>query len=412
MSHGRFVAQRQPALETSSVTCEAAVTQALREYGALTRTKLAGVTGWSRATISTTVQSLLRDGQVSEERSDSQTARGRPATLVRMNPVRADVLGLEIGRGHVAAAAADGADLVIAETARSVSPSTTVLERTTIGLKLLADLAAGGGPHLRHARAIAVGTPGPQFSGNAPHSTDAALTQPADERAQVVALLSERLNIPVGISNNTRCTALGEATSGVAGGARDMLYLRVDEGIGGGVVADGAILEGHWGTAGEFGHVTIDSNGKRCACGGRGCLETIAAMPVLLATTGEPDAQTLTDNLQHGAVYPEVNRAASSVAQVLAGALATVDSSIIVLGGSVALLPGFLAMVKDYVFDLAPSWCRQNLSIRAAEDDRTAGARGCLVQARSKLDINTPYVRPCSNPDHRRNAMNDDSNER
>lgn len=386
MSHEPSLAPQQLRREASATTSEAAVARALRDYGPMTRTELASVTGWSRATISTSVQCLLQNAQVSEERGDRPNERGRPATFIRMNPARIDVMGLEIGRAHVAAAAADGADVLVGETAQSVTPDTTIVERTVAALTLLTGLAADREADLSHVRAIAVGTPGPRFSGGTVASSDQALNRIANERSEVVELLTERFGVPVEVGNNTRSTALGEATSGVAAGASDMLYLRVDEGIGGGVVTGGALLEGHWGTAGEFGHVVIDALGTRCPCGGRGCLETVAAMPVLLAATGEPNADTLAESLQNGAGYAEVTRAAAAVAQVLAGTLATVDSSIVVLGGSVARLPGFLTVVKDHVFDLAPSWCLANLSVRVAEDDQTAGARGCLVQARSRLD--------------------------
>lgn len=378
--------QRQLGGMASLGAGEAAVTQALREHGPLTRTDLAAVTGWSRATVSTTVQALLHEGQVSEERGGNRTDRGRPATVVRIDPTRVDVVGLEIGRGHIAAAAADGADVLTGEAARSVAADTTIVERTAAALDLLAELVTEHRAHLSKVRAIAVGTPGPRFSTSGPQTNDLPLTRIGHERSEVVDLLTERFRVPVDVSNNTRCTALGEATSGVAAGASDMLYLRVDEGIGGGIVAGGTVLEGHWDTAGELGHVVVDPGGRRCACGGRGCLETIAAMPVLLAATGEPDAGTLAENLRRGVDYAEVTRAAWAVAQVLSGALATVDSSIVVLGGGVARLPGFLTLVTDHVFDLAPSWCLADLAIRTAEDDRTAGARGCLVQARARLE--------------------------
>lgn len=378
--------RRRSAGDGVSVASAQAVTGALREHGPTTRAQLTAVTGLSRATVSAVVQSLLRDGRVSEERDGRPAEPGRPAALVRLNPSRIDVVGLEVGRGHVAVAAADAADVLIGEVARSAPAGASVLERTAAALALLDELAAGRGVDLSRVRAVAVGTPGPRFSREVRRSSDLALTRTARERAEVLELLTERFRVPVEVDNNTRCTALGEATSGVAAGARDMLYLRVDEGVGGGVVAGGALLDGHWGTAGEFGHVVVDPGGARCRCGGRGCLELVAAMPALLAATGTSDASDLTDGLQRGAHHAEVARAARAVAQVLAGALAALDSSVVVLGGSVARLPGFLARVEAGLVDLAPSWCLADLSVRGAEDDRTAGARGCLVRARTRLE--------------------------
>lgn len=365
---------------------EAAVLAALREHGPATRAQLVTVTGLSRATVSDVVQLLLRGDHVSEERGKGGTEPGRPAAMVRLNPLWVDVVGLEIGRAHTAAAAADAADTLIGEVARSAPAEASILERTMAALELLDELVAEREVDLSRLRAVAVGTPGPRFTKSTRASTDLALTRTVRERAEVVEVLTKRFGVPVEVDNNTRCTALGEATSGAGAGARDLLYLRVDEGIGGGAVAGGALLEGHWGAAGEFGHVVVDPTGGRCPCGGRGCLELVAAMPALLAATGAADAGALTEGLQSGAYRSEVTRAARAVAQVLAGALASLDSSIVVIGGSVARLPGFLAQVEANLVDLAPSWCLADLSVRPAKDDRTAGARGCLVRARTRLE--------------------------
>lgn len=90
-------------------------------------------------------------------------------------------------------------------------------------------------------------------------------------------LMSERLDRPVVMDNDANCALLAEARAGAAEGASDALLLTLGTGIGGGVLIGGQIYRGAGGAAGELGHVVVDSEGPRCPCGNRGCLETYAS---------------------------------------------------------------------------------------------------------------------------------------
>src|SRR5438105_3753537 len=64
---------------------------------------------------------------------------------------------------------------------------------------------------------------------------------------------------------------------GTGSGCKNLVYLTISTGIGGGVIIDGKILEGANGTAAELGHMSIDWHGQRCSCGNMGCLESLAS---------------------------------------------------------------------------------------------------------------------------------------
>lgn len=104
----------------------------------------------------------------------------------------------------------------------------------------------------------------------------------ADLRAAEV--LTERIGLPVRVDNDANLAALAEARHGAARGARLAVVLTVGTGIGGAIVADGSILRGVSGAAGEFGHTVIDPDGPACGpgCPGRGCLETRVSGRALL----------------------------------------------------------------------------------------------------------------------------------
>ncbi len=92
---------------------------------------------------------------------------------------------------------------------------------------------------------------------------------------------------PVSLLNDARMATLGEFTFGSGRGSRDMLFVTVGTGIGGGLVLDGKLRFGAFGAAGEIGHHTILPEGAPCSCGARGCLETLVSGPVLAAAGRE-----------------------------------------------------------------------------------------------------------------------------
>lgn len=88
--------------------------------------------------------------------------------------------------------------------------------------------------------------------------------------------LAEALEIPVYFDNDANGGALAEWFFGAGKGCRDFLYLTMSTGIGGGIIANGALLQGANGLAGELGHVIIERDGPLCGCGMHGCLEAYA----------------------------------------------------------------------------------------------------------------------------------------
>ncbi len=90
-------------------------------------------------------------------------------------------------------------------------------------------------------------------------------------------IVEEETGIKTLLVNDANAAALGEMYFGAAKGARNFIYITISTGIGGGIVIDGKIYAGSLGTAGEIGHMTIDTDGPRCNCGNTGCWETLAS---------------------------------------------------------------------------------------------------------------------------------------
>ncbi|MBA3355126.1 MAG: ROK family protein [Pyrinomonadaceae bacterium] len=86
----------------------------------------------------------------------------------------------------------------------------------------------------------------------------------------------------VEIENDANAAAYGEYKVGAGRGSRDMFYITIGAGIGGAIILEGKLWTGASGFAGEFGHITIDTEGLECECGNTGCLETLASGPSIV----------------------------------------------------------------------------------------------------------------------------------
>ncbi|MBP2258106.1 ROK family glucokinase [Virgibacillus alimentarius] len=89
--------------------------------------------------------------------------------------------------------------------------------------------------------------------------------------------LKELANVPVYVENDANMAALGENWKGSGNQAKDLIFVTLGTGVGSGIIANGKILNGRNGTAGEIGHLTVEPGGYLCNCGRKGCLETIAS---------------------------------------------------------------------------------------------------------------------------------------
>jgi glucokinase len=90
------------------------------------------------------------------------------------------------------------------------------------------------------------------------------------------ANLEDAVNLPVAVLNDVQAATYGEWVHGAGHGADDLVCMFVGTGVGGGVIANGELVRGYGGSAGEVGHITVDLHGPPCRCGNRGCVEAYA----------------------------------------------------------------------------------------------------------------------------------------
>jgi glucokinase len=100
---------------------------------------------------------------------------------------------------------------------------------------------------------------------------------PVLNNCQLVARLQPQSPWPLWLENDANLFALGEYWLGAGQGHPNMLGITLGTGVGGGLILDGRLWSGSAGTSGEIGHMTVDPEGRKCHCGNRGCLETMAS---------------------------------------------------------------------------------------------------------------------------------------
>lgn len=140
---------------------------------------------------------------------------------------------------------------------------------------------------------IGIGAP----NGNHENGTIAfASNLPWKETFPIVRLLQERTLLPVALINDAKAAAIGERTYGAARGMRDFIIITLGTGVGSGIVANGELIFGHDGLAGELGHFIIRRGGRPCGCGRCGCLETYCSARGMARTAVELLQESMEDS--------------------------------------------------------------------------------------------------------------------
>lgn len=144
--------------------------------------------------------------------------------------------------------------------------------------KVIAETRAATGANREDFLGVGIGSPGPldRERGLVIFTPNLGWRDfPLRDRVQ------DGVKLPATLDNDANCATLGEWWIGAAKGARHVVGLTLGTGIGGGLILDGKLYHGASDVAGEIGHSSIDSTGRRCGCGNYGCLEAYASGPAI-----------------------------------------------------------------------------------------------------------------------------------
>jgi glucokinase len=177
-------------------------------------------------------------------------------------------IGVDIGGTKVAAGVVDE-DGTIIDTERRSTPSQDVVETERVIAEVVQILAA------RH-EVVAVGIGAAGWIAN-DRATVLFSPHLAWRNEPLRAALSDRIGSAVIVENDANAAAWAEYRFGAAQRARVAICVTLGTGIGGGLVIDGQVYRGAFGVGAEYGHMAVVQDGRRCACGNRGCWEMYAS---------------------------------------------------------------------------------------------------------------------------------------
>ena len=196
------------------------------------------------------------------------------------------VVGVDIGGTKTAILVCEASDGEPGGTVRARSVAPTAVGAPERAADAIATLVAAtlsqAAAEPDEVAALGIGVPG-RVDRDTGHVTLAVNLDWHD--LPLASRLEKRLGIPTTVENDVRAAALGLHRRRVFGNTQSLALLAIGTGISAGVVLDGRLHRGSLGLAGEIGHVIVDPDGVRCACGNRGCFEAVAAGPAIVNRT-------------------------------------------------------------------------------------------------------------------------------
>ncbi|MBT9433160.1 ROK family protein [Candidatus Sodalis endolongispinus] len=258
-----------------------AVYRLIDTYGPVSRIALSKYARLAPASITKIVRELMEAHLVRETEYQENGLRGRPAIGVVVETQAWHFLSIHISHGSLSLSLRElSSKLVVEDTVPLPSQAT---------LPLLTRLVAEvDGFFTRHQRQLE-------------RLTAIAVTVPGiiDAQAGVIhrmpwyevsdmplgEVLSNHIGVPVYLQHDICAWTMAEALYGAARGSNDVIQIVIDHNVGAGVITGGRLLHGGSRTLVEIGHTQIDPDGRRCYCGNRGCLETVAGIESILEHT-------------------------------------------------------------------------------------------------------------------------------
>jgi len=310
-------------------------------------------------------------------------------------------IGVDIGGTKVAAGVVDDEGRVL-DTTRRLTPGHDVAETEDVIADAVAELMS------RHeVSAVGIGAAGWIANDRATFLFSPHL---AWRNEPLRDALAEAIGVPVVVENDANAAAWAEYRFGAARDARVAVMVTLGTGIGGGLVVSGVLYRGAFGVGCEYGHMSVVPDGRRCACGNRGCWEMYASGTALardareladIAPVSAHRLMELADGNPDQLTGPLVTQAANEgdpaaveiytamgrwLGRGLANLAAVIDPTVFVIGGGVSEAGDLLLLPAQQAFreTLTGRGFRPVADVKLAELGPEAGLVGAADLARRR----------------------------
>jgi len=259
------------------------VLDAIRKTGRVARIDLARTTGISQATVTSITGELLREGLIEEVPRDDtgrEGRRGRPRIDLKPRGEAHVVAGMKIAHLSISVVFLDYEGRELGDFETDVDEeSYTEDDFATLVSATLIQAANSCKVDVESVSALGLG-----LSGVVDVEGGVVYWSPSlsSRNVRLQDALADRLSVPVFIDNDANLVAVAERDFGVGKDASNFVVLTIENGVGMGIILDGALYRGSRGCGAEFGHTKVQLDGALCRCGQRGCLEAYVADYALL----------------------------------------------------------------------------------------------------------------------------------
>ncbi len=241
-----------------------------REYH-ISRAEISRRLGLSRSTVTELVKDLIKLNFLSED-GIGESSGGRKPIVLKFNDDARVVLGIDIGATHVSVAMTNLRGKLITWKERK-HPVRKDPEGTQKVINELCDeCLVSVDKKEEMLLSIGVSFPSPVDPKHPEYISETII--PEWQGRSGIEALRNRYGVPVSIDNDANLGALAEHWWGAGRDANDLLFIKISNGIGAGLILGGKLYRGAKGIAGEMSHMSVDPNGRKCGCGLRGCLAT------------------------------------------------------------------------------------------------------------------------------------------
>ena len=344
-------------------------------------------TGLSRTTVMQRLGVLLSAGLLVEEPEGRPSSGGRPPAALAFNEQAGVVLAADLGAAHGRLSVCDLAGESLAERQEPLHIADGPQSVLGWVAAALGELLEEAGRAPDQVLALAVGVPGPvDVTQGRPFSPP---LMPGWDGYPVAGMLAERFTAPVLVERDVNAMALGEHRRHWPD-LSNMVFVKVATGIGAGIIADGRVVRGSHGGAGDIGHIrAITQSEVLCTCGNHGCVAALASGSAIARQLQEAGvAAKSTDDVlalvKAGDVHAthRVREAGRILGAALAAVVSVVAPRVLVVGGEMAdASEPLLAGVRESVYQRSSPLATQELRILTSKLGARAGVVGATTMA-------------------------------
>ncbi len=352
-------------------------------------------------TVTKLIGELMDEGFMIEL-GKSGTSGGRRPSIYGLNPDAGMFVGLDIRHSHASIAVTDFKGGLISfqdNIPFTFEPDENCIHRVAHSLR-----AFFSEKDLDWNKVLGMGI---SVAGRVNPKTGYSNLYSFDPERPINKILSEDLDIPVVIENDSRAMTYGEYLAGVVKKEKNVLFINVSWGLGMGMILDGHLYYGTSGFSGEFGHFPLLDNDQICRCGKIGCLETGASGSALVRLITEQlragRASSLSQTFKKEgkvnlndifkAIQEEdiltiesIEKIGSNLGRGLAGLINVFNPQLVVIGGKLSLAGDYLILpIRSAVKRHAQTIANQDTAIRFTKLRNEAAPIGACMLSRSHL---------------------------